>query len=30
MITIQLGHYDRDTEIAIAARQSGVSQSLAY
>lgn len=27
MITIQLGHYDRDTEIAITARQSGVSQS---
>ena len=27
MITIQLGHYDRDTEIAITARQSGVPDS---
>lgn len=27
MITIQLGHYDRDTEIAITARQSGVAES---
>src|SRR5580765_650159 len=27
MITIQLGHYDRDTEIAITARQSGVAAS---
>jgi nitric oxide reductase NorQ protein len=25
MITIQLGHYDRDTEIAITARKSGVA-----
>lgn len=27
MITIQLGHYDRDTEIAITARKSGVADS---
>ncbi len=27
MITVHLGHYDRDTEIAITARKSGVAQS---
>jgi nitric oxide reductase NorQ protein len=27
MITILLGHYDRDTEIAITARQSGLAES---
>lgn len=27
MITIQLGHYDRDTEIAITARKSGIAES---
>ena len=29
MISIQLGHYDRDTEIAITARKSGVADRVA-
>jgi hypothetical protein len=29
LITIQLGHYDRETEIAITARKSGVAESEA-
>ncbi len=29
MITIQLGHYDRNTEIAITARKSGVAEDVA-
>lgn len=29
MITVQLGHYDRETEIAITARKSGVDESIA-
>lgn len=29
MITVQLGHYDRETEIAITARKSGVDEGVA-